>query len=95
MKTNRRNFIKQTAMAGAALGFYSVPERLFSDQPEKIIKIGIIGLDTSHSPAFTEFFNADNPEPGLSGFKVVAAYPNGSADIISSVEAIPEYTKQV
>ena len=34
-------------------------------------------------------------EPGLSGFKVVAAYPYGSKEIKSSFETIPEYTQQV
>ena len=95
MNPTRRNFIKQSAMAGAAIGLQSVSGRLFSKPAEDIIRIGIIGLDTSHSPAFTEFFNAVNPEPGLSGFKVVAAYPNGSSEIKSSYETIPEYTQKV
>jgi predicted dehydrogenase len=59
------------------------------------IKVGIIGLDTSHSPAFAKLFNAPTPEAGLSGFRVVAAYPHGSADIQSSVERIPELTKEI
>ncbi len=95
MHSNRREFIKQSAMAGAALGLEPLASGLFRNMEEKIIRIGIIGLDTSHSPAFTELFNAENPDPGLSGFKVVAAYPDGSTDIVSSVETIPGYTKQV
>lgn len=95
MKPTRRKFIKQSAMAGAALGLGPLSTNLYSLPPEDVIRIGIIGLDTSHSPAFTEAFNTDNPEAGLSGFKVVAAYPRGSDDIQSSVETIPGYTKQV
>lgn len=58
-------------------------------------RIGIIGLDTSHSVAFTKSLNADSPNPVYYGFKVVAAYPHGSKDIVSSTERIPGYTEQV
>ena len=62
---------------------------------EKVKRIGIIGLDTSHSPAFTRLFNAEEAEPDIAGFRVVAAYPHGSPDIQSSVERIPRYTEEV
>ena len=54
-------------------------------------KIGIIGLDTSHSVAFTKALNGTSAQR----FKIVAAYPNGSADIESSVKRIPGYTEEV
>lgn len=95
MNTTRREFIKQSAIAGAALGLASMPISIYSQTQQEKIKIGIIGLDTSHAPAFTKLFNAENPVPALAGFKVVAAYPFGSADIKTSVDRIPEYTKQV
>jgi predicted dehydrogenase len=82
-------------MAGAVLGFNAIPLNLLSKPAEDVIRIGIIGLDTSHSPAFAEYFNGGGNEPGLPGFKVVAAYPHGSEDIPSSVETIPEYTAQI
>ena len=60
------------------------------------IRIGIIGLDTSHVPAFTKEFQKVPPsDPSLAGFEVVAAYPYGSADIESSASRIPKYTEQV
>jgi predicted dehydrogenase len=68
---------------------------LFSTPADAVIRLGIIGLDTSHSPAFAQFFNSEDQAKAVSGFKVVAAYPKGSADIQSSVETIPEYTKQI
>ncbi len=95
MNSDRRTFIKNSAMAGAALGLNSIPLNRFSKQAADVIRIGIIGLDTSHAPAFAELFNAENPEPGLSGFRVVAAYPKGSTEIKSSLETIPEYTEKV
>jgi predicted dehydrogenase len=62
-------------------------------QAEK--RIGIIGLDTSHSVAFTKSLNAAQLNPQFSGFRITAAYPKGSADIKSSVSRIPGYTEEV
>jgi predicted dehydrogenase len=87
---NRRNFISSTALAGTALGL-SIPS-IGKDLFQSAIKIGIIGLDTSHSPAFAKYFN----ETDKSGnFRVVAAYPPGSTLIESSMERIPKLTEEV
>ena len=43
------------------LTFLSVSFRLYA---QDVIKIGIIGLDTSHSTAFTELLNGDSDEIG-------------------------------
>jgi hypothetical protein len=59
------------------------------------IRVGIIGLDTSHAPAFVKVLNDPKAEPDVAGFRVVAAYPKGSPDIPSSVKRVPEYTRQV
>ncbi len=95
MNSDRRTFIKRSAVAGASLGLGSVRSNLFANSARDVIRIGIIGLDTSHAPAFAVLFNAENPEPGLSGFRVVAAYPKGSSNIKSSLETIPEYTEKI
>ena len=58
------------------------------------IRIGIIGLDTSHSTAFTELINSGG-EAWAEGFKVVAAYPYGSQTIESSYKRIPDYIEKV
>lgn len=55
----------------------------------------MIGLDTSHSTAFTEILNDAEAKPDVAGYRVVAAYPHGSADIESSVSRIPRYTEAV
>jgi len=60
-----------------------------------LIKIGIIGLDTSHATAFTKMFNDPEAKGELAGFRVVAAYPKGSPDIPSSVSRVPQYTEAV
>lgn len=59
------------------------------------IRIGIIGLDTSHCIAFTKILNADKPSPELANCPVVAVYPKGSPDIESSVSRVPGYTKEI
>lgn len=59
------------------------------------LRIGIIGLDTSHAVAFAKEFNGADAPSELRGMRVVAAYPRGSADIESSVQRVPEYTQIV
>ncbi|OJV38800.1 MAG: dehydrogenase [Bacteroidia bacterium 43-41] len=59
------------------------------------IKIGIIGLDTSHSVAFTKFLNGEDKKEEFKDFKIVAAYPYGSKTIKSSYDRIPGYIEQV
>lgn len=58
-------------------------------------RVGIIGLDTSHSIEFTKVLNGDHSSAVYVGYKVVAAFPEGSLDIESSVRRIPEYTAQI
>lgn len=59
------------------------------------IRAGIIGLDTSHVLAFTKILNTDPQKPEVMGARMVAAYPQGSKDIESSVKRVPEYTEKV
>lgn len=59
-----------------------------------VMRVGIIGLDTSHATAFTKIINEAKEGP-LTGFRVVAAYPKGSPDILSSTERVPGYTEEV
>ncbi len=57
------------------------------------IRIGLIGLDTSHAPAFAALLNDPEAKDHIAGAKVVAAYPGGSIDIDSSWKRVPEYTE--
>lgn len=43
-----------------------------------ILRIGLIGMDTSHVPAFTKLFNDPYATGDLAGFRVVAGLPDGS-----------------
>ena len=84
-------------MAGMGIGLAHSALSLFGKSPSVAAgnRIGIIGLDTSHSVEFTKELNAANPSPTFGGYRVVAAYPPGSLDIRSSVERIPGYTSSV
>ncbi|MET6998052.1 Gfo/Idh/MocA family protein [Chitinophaga defluvii] len=92
----RRQFLKAAALTGVGIGLGSQVNSLFAkSRGEAGTRVGIIGLDTSHSVEFTKMLNDANADPAYGGFKVVAAYPQGSKDIPSSVKTIPEYTEKV
>ena len=56
------------------------------------LKIGLIGLDTSHATAFTEILNNPAAKDHVPGAKVVAAFKGGSSDIESSITRVEGYT---
>jgi hypothetical protein len=59
------------------------------------IRIGMIGLDTSHVPAFTGLFNDPKNEGDLAGFKVIVGFPGGSPDVPASYKRVEMFTKQI
>jgi len=59
------------------------------------LRIGIIGLDTSHVVAFTKLINDASSPQHVPGGKVVAAYKGGSDDIESSYSRVDGYTQQL
>lgn len=59
------------------------------------LRVGVIGLDTSHSIAFTKMLNVADAADHVPGARVVVASPRGSADIPSSVSRVPEYTEAI
>src|SRR2546423_987796 len=95
---NRRRFIRTTAIAGIGVGITGNIGGLPMHNEQSFIKgsrIGIIGLDTSHSVAFTKIFNDPAAGDDLAGFRVVVAYPKGSNDIESSVSRIAGFTREI
>lgn len=77
------HFLLASAVVNAAL------------QEPKSIRVGIIGLDTSHATAFTQILNDPSPKDDVARCRVVAAYPKGSPDIPSSTSRVPAYTEEV
>ncbi len=80
------NRLLLTSMLAASISALSAAE------PE-VLRLGIIGLDTSHVTAFTETINNPDAKGHVPGAKVVAAFKGGSPDIESSITRVDEYTK--
>ncbi len=91
----RRDFIRTAAVGSAAIGLGLKPQPESQATSQSSGRIGIIGLDTSHSTAFTKALNDPASGSSFGDFKIVAAYPKGSNDIKSSVDRIPGYTEDV
>lgn len=62
---------------------------------EEPIRVGLIGLDTSHVIAFTKAFNDTQHEGHVPGVRVVAAYKGGSPDVEASTTRIEKFTQQL
>src|SRR5271157_2195425 len=59
-------------------------------------RLGIIGTDTSHVPAFTRMLNGDPGAPDhVAGARVVAAFKGGSKDIESSITRVDQYAEEI
>jgi len=59
------------------------------------IKVGIIGLDTSHVIAFTKALNDPSDKDHVAGLRVVAAYKGGSPDVEESWKRVDQYTAEL
>ncbi|MCI0534431.1 MAG: Gfo/Idh/MocA family oxidoreductase, partial [Verrucomicrobiales bacterium] len=59
------------------------------------LRLGIIGLDTSHVTAFTELLNNPAAKDHVPGAKVVAACKGGSADIPLSIGRVEKFTAEL
>lgn len=59
------------------------------------IKVGIVGLDTSHCPAFTRMLNDDSYEYHVLGARVVGAYPGGSERFSLSRDRVQGFTEEL
>lgn len=94
--TDRRSFIKKTAMASLGLGLVSTASGIYERTgKEKGKRIGMIGLDTGHSVAFTKALNDPLAGDKYGGYKVVAAYPKGTDNIEDWKKRIPEFTEEI
>jgi hypothetical protein len=59
------------------------------------LRIGMIGLDTSHATAFTKLLNDTSDPQHVPGARVVAAVKQFSSDIESSRSRVDAYTKEL
>jgi len=59
------------------------------------LKVGIIGLDTSHAVRFAELLNDPGRKDHVNGAVIVAAFKGGSPAIVESADRIERFTQEV
>lgn len=62
---------------------------------DKPIRIGIIGTDTSHVPAFTKMLNDPSQADHIPGARIVAAFKGGSPDVESSRTRVDRFAAEI
>jgi hypothetical protein len=65
------------------------------DQTGELLRLGMIGLDTSHVIAFTSILNNPDHKEHVPGARVVAAFKGGSPDLPSSWDRVEQFTEQL
>jgi predicted dehydrogenase len=63
--------------------------------PGGILRVGLIGLDTSHAGAFTQLLNDTARLDHIAGARVVAAFKGGSPDVEASATRIEKFTAEL
>jgi len=63
--------------------------------PPRDLKLGIIGLDTSHVIVFSDTFNNPASKQAMKGARVTVAWPGGSPDVPSSISRVAGYTAEL
>jgi len=61
-------------------------------EEQNVIRLGMIGLDTSHVIAFTNYLNNPNNNTRC---RVVAGFPGGSPDMPASADRVEKFTEQL
>jgi len=84
--------MNRTILVKALLLTAILARALPAQAEERIFRLGMIGLDTSHVIAFTQIIN--NPKNNY-GCKVVAGYPGGSPDMPASADRVEKFTNQL
>lgn len=59
------------------------------------LRVGMIGLDTSHVVVFARALNDPTARDHVPGARVVAAFPGGSPDLPASADRVGEYTREL
>jgi len=78
-----------------SLGLVVLMTAARGEAQEAPIRVGIIGLDTSHVTAFTALLNDPTHPQHVPGARVVAAYKGGSPDIESSASRVDRFTSEL
>src|SRR3989440_11728931 len=85
----------QKLWLGVALCALLVPFRVKPRAADTApLRAGMIGLDTSHVPAFAKLFNNPKATGDIAGIRIVAGYPGGT-DIPASRDRVAKFTEQL
>lgn len=97
MISDRRYFIKKSALAALGLGLMdgSAFSADSAVETPKGKRIGMLGLDTGHCAEFTGWINGADAGLTYNGYKVAAAYPKGTENITEWKNKIPAITEDV
>ena len=68
---------------------------IWANEQSDVIRVGFIGLDSSHCIAFTELLQREGNTGDLAGVKIVAAYPGGNAEFPLSRDRVQGYTEKM
>jgi predicted dehydrogenase len=93
MKNNLRRCSLILAFAGMILPGL-ITERAATQTPAPL-RLGIIGLDTSHVIAFTQLLNDSSRPDHVPGARVIAAFKGGSPDMEQSATRIERFTNEI
>ena len=69
-----------------------MPDPSPSPAPSSPLKIGLVGLDTSHVTAFASLLNDPANPAHVPGGRIVAAFPGGSPDFDLSISRVAGFT---
>jgi predicted dehydrogenase len=90
-----RKRLVRACLCLAALAMVAVPNGMAQGDSDQPVRVGIIGLDTSHVTEFTRMFNDASDPNHVPGVRVVAAFKGGSPDIKESWDRVEKYTAEL
>ncbi|MCP4783042.1 MAG: Gfo/Idh/MocA family oxidoreductase [Fuerstiella sp.] len=82
-------------LTSIVLLFCLIPVAQSQEHTEEVLRVGVIGLDTSHASAFSRVLNDPQSAPEFSGCRVVAAVSSHSPNVAESVRYWPKVTKEI
>lgn len=59
------------------------------------LRVGLVGLDTSHCIAFTKLLNDEKGKDHVPGARIVCGWKGGSPDLEASAKRVEGYTKEL
>ena len=66
-----------------------------SEPARKVLRIGMVGLDTSHAVAFTRLLHDEGHPFHVPGGRVTVAFPGGSPDFELSASRVGRFTREM